>query len=74
MLSDWYRQLLVARRYVVLFPLVVDQKPLGLFYVDGDASGAHILTPPVLNYHTVLRGQAVVAIHKKGMQTSGRRR
>ena len=26
-------------RFVVLLPLVVDQKPLGLFYIDGDQSG-----------------------------------
>ena len=71
LLPDWYRPLLVARRYVVLLPLVVDQRPLGSFYVDGDASGAQVLTPPVLNYLKVLRGQAVVAIHQKASRRPG---
>jgi eukaryotic-like serine/threonine-protein kinase len=73
LLPDWHRQLLLSRRFVVLLPLVVDQKPLGLFYIDGDHSAANVLTSAVLNYLKVLRGQAVIAIHQKSLQ-SGRRR
>jgi eukaryotic-like serine/threonine-protein kinase len=73
LLPDWHRQLLASRRYVVLLPLVVDQKPLGLFYIDGDHSAANVLTSAVLNYLKVLRGQAVIAIHQKSLQ-AGRRR
>ena len=72
LLPDWYRPLLSSRRYVVLLPLVVDQKPLGLFYIDGDPSAANLLTPAVLNYLKVLRGQAIIAIHQKSVQSRRR--
>jgi hypothetical protein len=72
LLPDWYRQILSSRRFVVLLPLVVDQKPLGLFYVDGEQSSAGVLTSAVLNYLKVLRGQAVIAIHQKSLQSRRR--
>jgi HD-like signal output (HDOD) protein len=73
LLPEWYRPLLPSRRFVVLLPLVVDQKPLGLFYVDGDQSGVNLLTPAVLNYLKVLRGQTAIAIHQKSGQSRKRR-
>ncbi len=73
LLPDWYRNVLPSRRFVVLLPLVVDQKPLGLFYIDGDQSASAVLTSPVLNYLKVLRGQAVIAIHQKSLQSARRR-
>jgi GAF domain-containing protein len=72
LLPEWYRQILSSRRFVVLLPLVVDQKPLGLFYIDGDQSAAGVLTSAVLNYLKVLRGQAVIAIHQKSLQSRRR--
>jgi GAF domain-containing protein len=72
LLPRWYQDLITAPRYIVLLPLVIDQKPLGLFYIDGDEASAGVLTSPVLNYLKVLRGQAVVAIHQKNLR-SGRR-
>jgi len=73
LLPHWYRQRLIARRYVVLLPLVVEQKALGLFYIDGDEANARLLTPARLNYLKVLRGQAVVAIHQKSARSPARR-
>jgi HD-like signal output (HDOD) protein len=73
LLPGWYRLRLIARRYVVLLPLVVDQKALGLFYIDGDEANAKLLTPALLNYLKVLRGQAVVAIHHKSARSPARR-
>jgi len=74
LLPEWYRRQVTTPRYIVLLPLVVDNKSLGLFYMDGDASSAGVLTSPVLNYLKVLRGQAVVAIHQKNLQAAARRR
>ena len=73
LLPGWYQKELPSRRFVVLLPLVVDQKPLGLFYIDGDQSASAVLTSPVLNYLKVLRGQAVIAIHQKSLRSSRRR-
>jgi len=74
LVPDWYRQRIVADRYVVLLPLVVDQKALGLFYIDGDAASTRLLTPALLNYLKVLRGQAIVAIRQKSARPDPRRK
>jgi HD-like signal output (HDOD) protein len=74
LLPEWYRQRLVPDRYVVLLPLVVDQKALGLFYIDGGGEHVRLLTPALLNYLKVLRGQAVVAIRQKSARPDGRRK
>ena len=74
LLPEWYRQRISEGRFVVLLPLVVDQKALGLFYVDGDSSGARLLTPALVNYLKVLRGQAVVAIRQKSARPDARRK
>ena len=74
LLPEWYRQRIVAGRWVVLLPLVVDQKALGLFYIDGDEASVRLLTPALLNYLKVLRGQAIVAIRQKAARPDPRRR
>ncbi len=71
-LPEWYTGRGVDDRYLVLLPLVVDQRSVGLFYVDGDRERLGVLTPPVVNYLKVLRGQAVLAIRQKASRP-GRR-
>jgi eukaryotic-like serine/threonine-protein kinase len=72
-LPDWFTSRGVPDRYMVLLPLVVDQKSVGLFYVDGDKAGVDAITPAVLNYLKVLRGQAVLAIRQKSSRPPSRR-
>lgn len=74
LLPQWYRQRLVPGRFVVLLPLVVEQRAIGFFYVDGDGANVGVLTPALLNYLKVLRGQAVVAIRHKSLRPDSRRR
>jgi HD-like signal output (HDOD) protein len=74
LLPEWYRQHMVPRRYLVLLPLVVEQKALGFFYIDGDESNVRLLTPALLNDLNVLRGQAVVAIRQKSARADTRRK
>jgi HD-like signal output (HDOD) protein len=74
LLPDWYRPTARTRRYAVLLPLVVSQKAVGLFYIDGDDTGVRLLTPPVLNNLKVLRSQAVLAIHQSTLRSAARRR
>lgn len=73
LLPAWYRRAHAMDRFVVLLPLVVEQKPLGLFYVDGAETDAAMLTPPVVNFLKVLRGQAVLAIRQKSTRPQARR-
>jgi HD-like signal output (HDOD) protein len=64
-LPKWFTSRGIPDRYMILLPLVMDQKTVGLFYVDGRKEGLAALTPAVLNYLKVLRGQAVLAIRQK---------
>jgi hypothetical protein len=64
-LPDWFTSRGVPDRYIVLLPLVVGDRSLGLIYVDGEKSRAQALTPAIINYLKVLRGQAVLAIRHK---------
>lgn len=73
LLPDWYRPSMAGRRYAVLLPLVVNQKGVGLFYLDGDAAGARLLSPPVLNGLKLLRSQAALAIHQSTLRSSRKR-
>ena len=74
LIPDWYRPTTLERRYAVLLPLVVNHKSVGLFYIDGDESGARLLTPTVLNNLKVLRSQAVLAIHQSTLRSAARKR
>jgi hypothetical protein len=74
LIPDWYRPTTLERRYAVLLPLVVNQRSVGLFYVDGDETGAPLLTPTVINNLKVLRSQAVLAIHQSTLRSAARKR
>ena len=74
LVPEWYKPTTQERRYAVLLPLVVNQKGVGLFYIDGDEAGARLLTPPVLNNLKVLRSQAVLAIHQSTLRAAARKR
>jgi len=74
LVPEWYRATTLERRYAVLLPLVVNQKSVGLFYIDGDDAGARLLTPTVLNNLKVLRSQAVLAIHQSTLRAAARKR
>lgn len=60
----WFRAALPARTFIV-FPVVLDKKPIALFY--GDKSEAHSLKIPAeqLNLLKTLRNQAILAIRQK---------
>jgi hypothetical protein len=74
LIPAWYRPTTLERRYAVLLPLVVNQKSVGLFYIDGDEAGARLLTATVLNNLKVLRSQAVLAIHQSTLRAAARKR
>ena len=58
----------------MLLPLVVNQKSVGLFYVDGDDGGRAPADATVLNNLKVLRSQAVLAIHQSTLRSAARKR
>ncbi|WP_288843276.1 HDOD domain-containing protein [uncultured Deefgea sp.] len=67
-IPPWYRALLPAQTLIV-FPLVLDKKTIGLFYGDQREAQSLVITPEQLNLLKTLRNQAVLAIKQK--QLSG---
>lgn len=60
-IPDWYRKLIPARS-LVLFPIVINKKPVGLFYADCDEARTNHFEAGELNLLKTLRNQAVLAI------------
>ena len=57
----------------MLLPLVVNQRAVGLFYVDGQKADMARLTSAVINDIKILRGHAVLAICQKAARPAVRR-
>jgi serine/threonine protein kinase len=63
-LPTWYLERVNAPSFV-LFPILVDKKPIGLFYADGLAAGQFRIGRNEANLLTTLRNQAVLAIKQR---------
>jgi eukaryotic-like serine/threonine-protein kinase len=61
---DWFRELLTTRG-MVLFPILVNHRPVALIYADTDSAGALQFAPEELNLLKTLRNQAILAIKQK---------
>lgn len=63
-IPSWFRVLVPAKTFII-FPVVLDKKPIGIFY--GDRTQAHSLKipPEQLNLLKTLRNQAILAIRQK---------
>jgi len=60
-IPEWYRKLVPARS-LVLFPVMINKKAVGLFYADCDPGHQMQLGSAELNMLKTLRNQAVLAI------------
>jgi eukaryotic-like serine/threonine-protein kinase len=60
-IPDWFRKVLPAHSFA-LFPIVVNGKPIGLFYGDAEQSGSLHFQSDELALLKTLRNQAVLAI------------
>ncbi|MCE5311585.1 MAG: HDOD domain-containing protein [Nitrospiraceae bacterium] len=65
MLPQWYMQHIDFPIFVIVLPIVVNKKPLGLFYLEGEKDSFSKLTASQLNYLKIMRDQAVLAIKQK---------
>lgn len=63
----WFRSTVPAKTFII-FPVVLDKKPIGIFY--GDRTDAHSLKIPAdqLNLLKTLRNQAILAIRQKQLE------
>jgi HD-like signal output (HDOD) protein len=65
LLPDWFKSKVFAGIFLVLLPIIIDKKPIGTFYVEGDKKGFEKISASQLNYLKILRDQTVVAIRQK---------
>ncbi|WP_348945415.1 HDOD domain-containing protein [Chitinibacter sp. FCG-7] len=65
-IPTWYRTVSQSKTLVV-FPVVIDKKPIGLFYADRMLAHSLQLPPDQLNLLKTLRNQAILAIRQKQM-------
>jgi HD-like signal output (HDOD) protein len=65
LLPGWYKRNASAGIFFVLLPIVINNKPIGMFYVEGDREGYKKISSGHLNYLKILRDQTVVAVRQK---------
>ena len=62
---DWYYRF-IADPAFALFPIIVDKKPFGMFFLSRSHAGS-IFDEKSLNYLRTLRNQAILAVKQKRM-------
>lgn len=65
MLPAWYRDRVPSSVFVVILPIIVSSKPLGMFYIEGEKRSIQNITGGLLNYLKIMRDQTVLAIKQK---------
>jgi serine/threonine protein kinase len=63
LIPDWYRRNFMAPSFLI-YPIIIKDTPLGLFYADKSHKGS-IISGAQLNYMKTLRNQAIMAIKQK---------
>lgn len=58
----WYRKKNLTALYLILLPITVNQKNIGLVCLEGEVSGFDVISKGNLNYLRILRDQIVMAI------------
>ena len=66
-IPEWYRRLVAAPAFV-LFPVLINKKPLGLLYADKDRKG-RVIDGSQLQYMKILCNQAVLAIKQMTLRS-----
>lgn len=65
LLPLWYSQKVSGEVFVVLLPIFINDKLIGLFYAEGAKSGMDIVSEQNLNYLKIMRDQVTFAIKQK---------
>lgn len=65
LLPSWYSQRVSGGVFVILLPIFISDKLIGLFYAEGGKSGMDIVSEQNLNYLKILRDQVALAIKQK---------
>ncbi len=65
LLPEWFKNRVFKKTFVILLPILINKKPFGMFYVEGDRDGFEKISGSHLNYLRILRDQTVMAIKQK---------
>ncbi len=65
LLPEWFKNRVLKKTFIVLLPIIINNKPVGLIYVEGDKEGFQKVSAEHLNYLKMLRDQTVMAIRQK---------
>jgi HD-like signal output (HDOD) protein len=65
LLPKWYSEKIKSPIFVIMLPIIINSKTIGLFYIEGEKDGFQKISGTHLNYLKILRDQAVLAIKQK---------
>ncbi|TAN42629.1 MAG: HDOD domain-containing protein [Nitrospirae bacterium] len=65
MLPEWYKGKVSQSAFIIILPIIINAKPLGIFYIEGDKNNFKNVTKGMLNYLKILRDQTVLAVKQK---------
>lgn len=65
MFPKWYVEKVSPNIFIILLPIIINKKPIGMFYVEGEKEGFQKISGMHLNYLKILRDQTVMAIKQK---------
>lgn len=65
MLPDWYKGKVSPSSFIIILPIIINAKPLGVFYIEGEKDSFKNVTKGMLNYLKILRDQTVLAVKQK---------
>ncbi len=65
LLPSWYSERINDNIFVIILPIIINKKPIGLFYIEGHKTAFGKVTAEELKYLTMLRDQTVLAIKQK---------
>lgn len=63
-IPDWYRKTVSSQSFILL-PMIIKDKPIGLFYADMNEAHSMQISPKQLSLLRTLRNQSVLAIKQK---------
>jgi HD-like signal output (HDOD) protein len=64
-LPDWYVKRIPDKIFVIILPIIINAKPLGLFYIEGGIADFGRISSEEFKYMPMLRDQTVLAIKQK---------
>ena len=69
LIPSWYRKNIYSPLYIILLPIMVNKKNIGLICLEGSQKGFNNITKGHLNYLRILRDQIVLGVTRVSPKT-----